>query len=105
MENIFHDVPAVARQEIFTDILQGNNFRLERIVSYHQATPPGQWLVQEHNEWVILLKGSALIKFQASGQERRLSPGDYLNIPAQTPHRVEWTDKTIPTVWLALHYS
>jgi len=34
-----------------------------------------------------------------------LSHGDRLAIPAHVRHRVEWTDATEPTVWLAVHYK
>jgi len=32
-----------------------------------------------------------------------LRPGDFVNIPAHTRHRVEWTTPDEPTVWLAVH--
>jgi hypothetical protein len=31
--------------------------------------------------------------------------GSFINIPAHKRHRVEWTDPTQPTIWLAIHYS
>ena len=30
---------------------------------------------------------------------RALNPGDFVNIPAHTRHRVEWTDEKQSTVW------
>jgi len=33
-----------------------------------------------------------------------MSPGDYINIPAHTKHRVAWTTPDGPTIWLAVHY-
>jgi cupin 2 domain-containing protein len=36
--------------------------------------------------------------------EVKLSPGDYLHIPAHQQHRVEWTSPDEPTVWLAVHF-
>jgi cupin 2 domain-containing protein len=32
-----------------------------------------------------------------------LKPGDFVNIPAHTKHRVDWTTPDEPTVWLAVH--
>ena len=32
-------------------------------------------------------------------------PGDFMNIPAHTKHRVEWTTPDEPTIWLAVHYG
>ncbi|NTV46153.1 MAG: hypothetical protein HGB11_06455, partial [Chlorobiales bacterium] len=37
--------------------------RLERIVSEGHATPGGEWFDQEWDEWVILLSGSATLRF------------------------------------------
>jgi cupin 2 domain-containing protein len=34
-----------------------------------------------------------------------LHPGDHVVIPAHRRHRVEWTDSTEKTIWLALHYQ
>jgi len=34
-----------------------------------------------------------------------LEPGDYIHLPAHLKHRVEWTDPTTETVWLALYYQ
>ncbi|VTZ22297.1 hypothetical protein MPC1_1180005 [Methylocella tundrae] len=36
---------------------------------------------------------------------RVLHPGDWLLIPAKQKHRVEWTDKSGATIWLAVHFS
>ena len=80
-------------------------FRLERIVSAGQATPPGEWYDQDTHEWVALLTGGAGLRFEDEAEPRVLAPGDYLLIPAHRRHRVEWTDPEPPTVWLALHYS
>jgi cupin 2 domain-containing protein len=44
------------------------------------------------------------LRFEDEPEPRLLRPGDYLLIPAYRRHRVEWTDPTQPTVWLALHY-
>ena len=79
--------------------------RLERIISSGQATPAGQWYDQEQHEWVVLLSGAAGLRFEGEEGLRILSPGDFVNIPAHTRHRVEWTDEKQSTVWLALHYS
>ena len=34
-----------------------------------------------------------------------LRPGDWINIPAHTRHRVESTDANEPSVWLAVRYE
>lgn len=78
--------------------------RLERIVSVGHATPPGEWYDQDTNEWVVVLRGAAILRFEDEPAPRRLAPGDWLDIPAHRRHRVEWTEPGEPTIWLALHY-
>lgn len=104
MQNLFTNLPAGRSQETFESLLEAKNFKLERIVSYGQSTPPDQWLDQDQDEWVILLKGNAGIQFQDESKPRKLQPGDYLLIPAHRRHRVEWTAPGEPTVWLAIHH-
>jgi cupin 2 domain-containing protein len=103
--NLFAPIPAQITEEIFQVLLSTAHFRLERIVSAGQATPPGEWYDQDTHEWVALLTGSAGLRFEDEPEPRVLSPGDYLLIPAHRRHRVEWTDPARPTVWLALHYT
>lgn len=104
MPNLFTHLPPDQSNEAFDILLENQNFRLERIVSHGQSTPPGQWLDQERDEWVVLLSGSAGIQFQDESETRNLKPGDYLLIPAHRRHRVDWTAPGEPTVWLALHF-
>lgn len=104
LSNIFRDIPDHGTEEICETLLERGNFRLERIVSRGQATPPGQWLDQEREEWVILLSGGAGLRFEGETAGRDLQPGDHLVIPAHRRHRVEWTGPDKTTVWLALHY-
>ena len=105
MPNLFAALPTEIPAEIVESLLSTGAFRLERIVSGGQATPPGQWYDQETHEWVVLLKGGAGLRFEDEAEPRVLRPGDYLLIPAHRRHRVEWTDPGQPTVWLALHYQ
>ena len=105
IENILSGLPDSSREEIFTSLLQTSDFCLERIVSAGQATPPGEWLVQERHEWVLVLKGRAQLRFKEGDVVHHLGPGDAVLIPAGCFHRVEWTDPDQKTVWLALHYA
>jgi cupin 2 domain-containing protein len=103
--NLFAPIPPEITEEVIQVLLATGNFRLERIVSHGQATPPGEWYDQDAHEWVALLSGAAGLRFEDEAEPRELRPGDYLLIPAHRRHRVEWTDPGTPTVWLALHYS
>jgi cupin 2 domain-containing protein len=104
VSNLFAPIPTEIPKEIFEVLLETKDFRLERIISAGQATPPGEWYDQDIQEWVVLLRGGAGLRFEDEPEPRILSPGDHLLIPAHRRHRVEWTDPEAPTVWLALHY-
>ena len=102
--NILAEMPSCITEELFTTLLGSDNLRVERIVSYGQASPDGFWFDQDQHEWVIVLKGAARLKFEGE-QFVEMKAGDYVNIPAHKKHRVEWTTPDEPTVWLAVHYG
>ena len=104
IKNIFLDLPKMMIEEMSETILDTRDFRLERILSSGQMTPPGEWYDQNTNEWVILLSGSAGLLFEGEKEACVMRPGDYVHIPARKRHRVEWTEPEQNTVWLALHY-
>ena len=103
--NIFADMPAMRDAEQITTLLSSSALRIERIVSHGQASPPGFWYDQPQAEWVIVLAGRAELRFADDGATTRLEVGDWLHIPAHRRHRVEWTDPTQATVWLAVHHD
>ncbi len=103
--NLFSGIPGEIPQEVSEILLQASGFRLERIISAGQATPPGQWYDQDTHEWVVLLSGAAGLLFEGEAQVWVMRPGDYVLIPAHCRHRVEWTDPEQKTVWLALHFQ
>ncbi len=76
--------------------------KLEKIISYCQITPEGKWYDQSHDEWIMILKGDAKLRFENTGEIIHLKEGDYLTIHSHVKHRVEYTSKD--TMWLALHY-
>ena len=102
--NIYTDIPHVVDEELFEDILSNQTLTLKRIISDGQCTPEGEWYDQDDNEWVILLKGSAVLLIEGESQPVTLKPGDYILLPAHVRHRVERTSLNEKTVWLALHY-
>lgn len=85
-------------------LVEHGNLRIERIVSTGQASPEGFWYDQEEHEWVLLLSGSAGLRFEGEDGPRALGPGDQAHIPAHTRHRVEWTAEGEHTIWLAIFY-
>ncbi len=104
IENLFDGIPGELPQELFTDLLNTADFRIERIVSYGHSSPEGFWYNEDGHEWVILLRGSAVIEFEGETDPVELRPGSYVNIPAHTKHRVARTALEEKTVWLAIHY-
>ncbi|NPA95426.1 MAG: cupin domain-containing protein [Thermodesulfobacteria bacterium] len=108
--NIFSNIPDTFPEEIFETLLQGKSFRLERILSKGHRSPQDFWYDQAQDEWVIVLRGRATLRF-AKGQDTRdsydleLGPGDYVLIPSHLKHRVERTTESEETVWLAIHYT
>jgi len=105
LNNLFTSLPADPAQEHFDELLARPGLSIERIVSHGQASPPGFWYDQPRGEWVLLLSGSAGLRLAHEPCERRLTPGDFVEIPAHCRHRVEWTDSTQATVWLAVHFG
>jgi cupin 2 domain-containing protein len=102
--NLFDDLPRHEDTELFSELLSAKGVRIERIVSTGQSTPADRPYDQDQDEWVLLVSGSAGIWIEGEG-ERALRPGDYVLIPAHCLHRVTWTAKDQPTVWLAVHFS
>jgi cupin 2 domain-containing protein len=105
VRNLFADIPPRLPAEHVTELLSRRGFKIERIVSRGQASPPDVWSDQDRDEWVIVLTGSAGLRFQGETTSRTLRAGDYVTIPAHTRHRVDWTDAEHATIWLAIHYS
>jgi cupin 2 domain-containing protein len=102
-KNIFEFVPDDLSNEVFEVITQNDVVKIERIVSKGHSSPETGWYDQDHNEWVMVLKGEAIISFD-DNTEVKLSPGDYLNLTTHTKHKVKWTKPDAETVWLAVHY-
>ena len=103
LKNIFESIPDNLDEEIFEQLVQGEHVKIERIISKGHRSPESGWYDQEQNEWVIVLKGEAIISFE-NGKEVNLEAGTYINIPAHKRHKVSWTDPKTETIWLAIHY-
>lgn len=99
-----HNLLRVEREcgehELFEAVLRRPGVRIERIISRGHTTPVGEPYVQDWDEWVLMLTGSARLKLDSSG-ERSLVAGDHVLIPAGVPHLVTYTAD--PTIWLAIH--
>ncbi len=97
MPNFFDNLSVPAKGETFEELVRAGRVRIERITS--SDTPEHTEYIQEHDEWVLLMKGGAVLAMD--GAEHRLAAGDYLFIPKRTKHHVIQTEAG--TVWLAVH--
>lgn len=86
-------------QEVFEDLLQSGDVRIVRTVSSGQATGP---YVQDEEEWVMVLQGSAELE-NALGEKVELATGDALFLPRGYEHTVSKTSD--PCVWLCVYWS
>jgi predicted metal-dependent hydrolase len=102
--NLLKDRASCLGGEFFETLIVAAGTKLERIISHGQSTPKNSWLQQFDNEWVLLLSGSAQLSFEKPQQAFVMEPGDHVLIPAGCRHRVDWTDASEKTVWLAMHF-
>ncbi len=102
-KNLFDSLPTSIPNELIQVIAGNQHVRIERIVSHGHSSPDGFWYDQDENEWVIVLKGAARLRFDDRTVE--LKAGDFVNIPAHKKHRVEWTTPDEPTLWLAVFFT
>ena len=100
--NIYADLPQHMPREVVLTLIQAADVRIERIISHGHASAPDFWYDQPQSEWVIVLQGAARLEFESGLVE--MKPGDFVNIPAFTKHRVDWTTPDEPTVWLGVRY-
>ena len=95
--NFFADLNPPKSGERFDILLQHRNLVIERIVSAGEVQ--SSEYIQTQDEWVVLLQGEASL--DVAGKTRHLAAGDYLFLPAGTPHRILST--AAGTLWLAVH--
>jgi cupin 2 domain-containing protein len=103
-DNLLHSPCPPAGEERMDVLLEGPGLRLERIHSCSHSTPLGRWYDQPETEWVLLLRGSASLRFEDEAEARDLAPGDSLLIAPRRLHRVVATDPDPGTLWLALFW-
>ncbi len=95
--NLFQALDVPATGERFETLLRHRNLVVERITSSARVTPAEY--VQPQDEWVLLVRGTATL--EVGGVARELVAGDYLFLPARTPHSVRKVSEG--ALWLAVH--
>lgn len=102
IKNIFKDLPEVSSgNEVFEMLQESSTFLIERIVSNNCISPAEGWFSQNHDEWVMVIQGSATVETIEKSNE--LHVGDSLFIPAFVKHRVTYTSSSPLCIWLVIH--
>jgi cupin 2 domain-containing protein len=102
--NLLQGIPAELPQEITESLAAGNGVRIERIISKGHCSASDFWYGQEQNEWVLLIKGEARLRFEEGNRILHMTEGTHVNIRAHERHRLEWTREDAETIWLAVFY-
>lgn len=101
-KNIYNQPDNIKGEEIFEILQKGEGTIIEKISTIKQYSEPGQWYDQELDEWVLLLKGKAVIEIKNESLIA-LDEGDYIFLPAHKIHRIKQTSNNPPCIWLAVH--
>lgn len=83
--------------ERVAEVARVRNLVVEQILS-GRLDAPAEYL-QEQDEWVVVLAGSGAL--EVDGERIDLGPGDWVLLPAGTPHRLVGIEPG--TSWLAVH--
>ncbi len=102
-DNILAGIPESLPEELEQVLAENEHVSIRRILSRGHCAPAQGWYEQQDNEWVLVLKGEAILEF-TNNSERHMRAGDYCFIPALKKHRVKWTPQQEVTVWLAIHF-
>lgn len=105
MANLFQHLPAAMDEELMQVLASAADVRVERIVSWGQSSPDGFWYDQDEREWVVVLRGSAVLKLADPDETITMHAGDWVDLRAHRRHRVEWTSPEEPTIWLAVFWK
>jgi cupin 2 domain-containing protein len=100
-ESLFAEAAPEAAEEVFTTLFEKPGLKIERIASHGHASPAGFWYDQEQEEWVLLVRGEAVLQFEGR-PDLHLKAGDHLRIPAHLRHRV--ASVSADALWLAVHF-
>ena len=101
-KNILTQTSGAAGAEEFLTLLEENGVKIQRIVSHGSSTPENEWYDQAYTEWVLVVRGTAVLDFE-DGQRLKLREGDYFTIPPHARHRVSETGPE--TIWLVVHLT
>lgn len=98
--NIFTLPKLPLTEEQTTVLIENKNVRIEQIISQGQVS---EWYDQEETEFLVLLDGSAKLEYK-SGRIVSLSKGETLIIYPREKHRVIYTSREPPCIWLCVFF-
>ena len=101
--NLFSELSSSLPEELIEKLVDTQDVRIERIVSTGHASQPDFWYDQAESEWVVVLRGEAVLAFE--NETLIMKPGDYILIPPHCKHRVNSTSQKESTVWLAVFFG
>ena len=99
--NLFEPSAPMPEEDV-SILYQKGSCRIERIVSHGHTTPKNAWYVQDEDEWLVLLEGSATLLIEGRG-EIALKKGEPLLLRAHERHLVTLTSS--PAIWLCVFYK
>lgn len=85
--------------EHFITLHQNNSIKIETIRSH--LLQPGELYNQEHDEWVLLIRGRAQLRVDE--KVINLEEGESIFLPKHTPHQVLLTSED--ALWLGVFSS
>lgn len=95
--SLFNESDQPESGERFESLGQIGTVCLERIIS--SAEPENDEYDQAHDEWVLLVRGTA--RLEVEDEILDFTAGDHIRLPAHTRHRV--LETSAGAIWLALH--
>lgn len=97
--NIFEIHKLPENEEIITILEKNKNVEIERIISKGQTT---DWMIQDKDEFVVLLQGNAVIEFE--DKKVKMKRGDTILINKKQKHKVSYTSENPYCIWLCIHF-
>lgn len=95
--NLYEHAEPPVTGERFETLLQHKNLVIERICSSSEILL--NQYIQNQDEWFLLVKGTSDIEID--GMAKSLKPGDYVFLPANTPHCLRKV--SAGALWLVVH--
>ena len=100
IKNYIFDGNYIENGEKSEIVFQDAFAKIEIIISCGYKSPDNFWYDQSEKETVYILQGEGILEF--SDKKQPLKKGDLLTIEPNQKHRVSYTSKNPPCVWLCL---